>query len=48
MLENRVTETVSFQDEIAAGVVIEPKALVPKIDAQRSGSLEKLLKKRSD
>lgn len=48
MLENRQSETVTFQDEIAAGVVIEPRAILPQIENQRSGSLEKLLKKRKD
>ncbi len=49
MLENRVTETIAFQDEIAAGVVIEPKAPDPnKFDINRQGSLERLLKKRKD
>ena len=48
MLENRATDTISFQDELAAGVIIDVPAVTLEYQKKRSGSLERLLKNRED
>jgi hypothetical protein len=42
MFESRGNQTVCFQDELAAGVVIEQRPFDYDIAKERCGSLEKL------